>query len=140
MLTLHPAAFMETDNCGGRRYVRGQPSRESGPMLPKEINEIKPKEPELKEHFGNEPLTDSQKINEFIHFIGSDSKRAKQFMNRVWYPSNEQKEQIDLSSEQFNKLRNILYIEGNKVPRTGVVFSGIFFVILILIIISLIVK
>lgn len=37
MLTIHPPSFIETEDCGGIRYVRGQPSRENPGILMSEI-------------------------------------------------------------------------------------------------------
>ena len=33
MLTLHPPGFIETGDCSGPRYTRGQPNRESAGIL-----------------------------------------------------------------------------------------------------------
>ena len=37
MLTLHPPAFIETEDCDGPRYTRGQPSRENPGVLMSDI-------------------------------------------------------------------------------------------------------
>jgi hypothetical protein len=39
MLTIHPPSFIETEDCDGPRYIRGQPSRETPGVLMTEIQD-----------------------------------------------------------------------------------------------------
>ena len=39
MLTIHPPSFIETEDCDGPRYTRGQPSRETAGILMTEMQD-----------------------------------------------------------------------------------------------------